>query len=79
MPCLKNGFCPVDTTPKKITEEDGREISFVHKSRIHPKELHVNVTKPGQKKPSKKTVRVDQKQMVYYSEKYAKNNGLTEK
>ena len=64
---------------EKITEEDGREISFVHKSRIHPKELHVNVTKPGQKKPSKKTVRVDQKQMVYYSEKYAKNNGLTEK
>ncbi len=57
---------------EKITEEDGREISFVHKSRIHPKELHVNVTKPGQKKPSKKTVRVDQKQMVYYSEKYAK-------
>lgn len=54
-------------------DEDGKEkISFMHKSRIHPKELHVNVTKPGQKKPAKKTVRVDQKQMVYYSEKYAK-------
>ena len=57
---------------EKITGEDGKEIGFIHKSRIYPKELHVNVTKPGQKKPSKKTVRVDQKQMVYYSEKYAK-------
>lgn len=57
---------------EKIIGEDGKEIYFIHKSRIHPKELHVNVTNPGQKKPSKKTVRVDQKQMVYYSEKYAK-------
>ncbi len=56
---------------EKLTE-DGVEITFKHKSRIFPKELHVNVTKPGSKKPAKKTVRVDQKQMVYYSEKYAK-------
>lgn len=56
----------------KIKDEDGNKVSFKHKSRIYPKELHVNVTKPGQKKPSKKTVRVDQKQMAYYSEKYAK-------
>lgn len=47
-------------------------VQFKHKSRIHPKELHVNVTNPGSKKPSKKTVKVDQKQMAYYSEKYAK-------
>ena len=53
-------------------KDGGREILFQHKSRIYPKELHVNVTKPGCKKPSKKTVRVDQKQMAYYSEKYAK-------
>lgn len=52
--------------------EDGTEITFHHKSRIYPKELHVNVTKPGSNKPVKKTVKVDQKQMVYYSEKYAK-------
>ena len=52
--------------------DDGDEVSFRHKSRIYPKELHVNVTKPGQKKPVKKTVKVDQKQMVYYSEKYAR-------
>ena len=55
----------------KVSDGD-KEISFKHKSRIHPKELHVNVTTPGQKKPAKKTVSVDQKQMVYYSEKYAK-------
>lgn len=56
----------------KVLDDEGHEITFKHKSRIHPKELHVNVTKPGQKKPAKKAVTVDQKQMVYYSEKYAK-------
>ena len=56
----------------KITDDDGKEISFLHKSRIHPKQLNVNVTVPGQKQPKKKTVTIDQKQMVYYSEKYAK-------
>ena len=56
----------------EIQNEHGEKITFTHKSRIHPKELHVNVTKPGQKNPVKKTVKVDQKQMVYYSEKYAK-------
>ena len=53
-------------------DDDGEKITFKHKSRIYPKELHVNVTKPGSKKPAKKSVKVDQKQMVYYSEKYAK-------
>ena len=56
----------------KITDDEGNKITFKHKSRIFPKELHVNVTKPGQKKPVKKKVVVDQKQLVYYSEKYAK-------
>lgn len=56
----------------KVPDDEGKEILFKHKSRIHPKELHVNVTRPGSKKKSKKTVTVDQKQMVYYSEKYAK-------
>ena len=56
----------------EIVDEDGEKIIFKHKSRIYPKELHVNVTKPGSKKPAKKSVKVDQKQMVYYSEKYAK-------
>ena len=55
-----------------LKDEDGNKITFTHKSRIFPKELHVNVTKPGSKKPAKKKVTVDQKQMVYFSEKYAK-------
>ena len=57
---------------EKIKNDEEQEIVFKHKSRIHPKDLHVNVTKPGNKKKSKKTVSIDQKQMVYYSEKYAK-------
>lgn len=56
----------------KVSSKDGNPVAFLHKSRIHPKELQVNVTKPGQKKPAKKKVVADQKQMVYYSEKYAK-------
>lgn len=52
--------------------EDGDTVTFIHKSRIYPKELNVNVTVPGQKKKKKKTIVVDQKQMVYYSEKYAR-------
>lgn len=56
----------------EIQDEDSEKITFTHKSRVHPKELHVNVTKPDRKKPVKKNVKVDQKQMVYYSEKYAK-------
>ncbi len=59
-------------TADKLTDNEGKEITFKHKSRIHPKELHVNVTKPGQKKPLKKTVSIDQKQMAYYSKEYAK-------
>lgn len=57
---------------EKVEDEDGGMVTFTHKSRIHPRELHVNVTKPGQKKPVKTKVVVDQKQMAYYSEKYAK-------
>ena len=56
---------------EKLKDEEGNKITFVHKSRIHPKILHVNLTVPDQKKKKKKDVSVDQKQMVYYSEKYA--------
>lgn len=55
-----------------LKDEYGNKITFVHKSRIHPKTIHVNLTVPGQKKKKKKEVSIDQKQMVYYSEKYAK-------
>lgn len=55
---------------EKFTDETGRTITFTHKSRIHPKTLHVNITCGDVRK--KKDVPVDQKQMAYYSEKYAK-------
>lgn len=57
---------------EKLKDDDGNEVTFTHKSRIHPKTLQVNVTVPGQKKKKKKSVSIDQKQMAYYSEKYAK-------
>lgn len=57
---------------EKLKDDDGSEVTFTHKSRIHPKTLQVNVTVPGQKKKKKKSVSIDQKQMAYYSEKYAK-------
>lgn len=59
---------------EKFTDETGREITFTHKSRVHPKTLHVNVECGGVKK--KKEVIVDQKQMAYYSEKYARKQRM---
>lgn len=61
-----------DYKTEKLTDDDGREVTFTHKSRIHPKTIQVNTTVPGQKKKRKKHVSIDQKQMAYYSEKYAK-------
>ena len=69
---FKKWVLEADYHTDKITDNDGNTVTFRHKSKIFPKELHVNVTKPGRKKPLKKTVTIDQKQMVYYSEKYAK-------
>lgn len=68
---LSNGY-----HADKLKDDDGNEIVFTHKSRIHPKKLQVNLTIPGSKKKKKKTVSIDQKQMVYYSEKYAKKQRL---
>lgn len=64
---LKGGY-----KTEKFTDENGRDLAFTHKSRIHPKTIQVNVTVPGQKKKKKKSVSIDQKQMAYYSEKYAR-------
>lgn len=61
-----------DYKTEKLTDDDGREVTFTHKSRIHPKTIQVSVTVPGRKKKKKKSVSIDQKQMAYYSEKYAK-------
>lgn len=58
----------------KIINEDGYEIIFKHKSRVFPKTMHITredkgLTKSGNKR--KQDICVDQKQMVYYSQKYA--------
>ena len=58
----------------KIIDEDGNEIIFKHKSRIYPKKMYVTrddkgLTKNRNKK--RQSITVDQKQMVYYSQKYA--------
>lgn len=58
-----------------IKNDFGEDIKFKHKSRIYPKELKVNVTDLDGN-PTVKTVVVDQKQMVYYSEKYAKKQAM---
>ena len=63
-------------TADTVADDDGNEIKFRHKSRIYPKEIQVNVSVPGQKKKKKKKVKIDQKQMVYYSEKYAKKQRM---
>ena len=57
----------------KIKDNDN-EITFVHKSRIYPKTMYVVredkcKTKGGN--PVREKILVDQKQMVYYSQKYA--------
>lgn len=55
----------------KLKDDSGEEFPFIHKSRIYPKTLNVSLTVPGRKKKKKEAVSIDQKQMVYYSEKYA--------
>ena len=54
--------------------ENNKEIKFIHKSRIYPKKMYITrddlgLTDKGNKR--KQCITVDQKQMVYYSQKYA--------
>ena len=42
---LKGGY-----KTEKFTDVDGRELTFIHKSRLHPKTIQVNVTVPGRRK-----------------------------
>lgn len=56
-----------DYITDKFLDEDNNEITFIHKSRIFGKE--VQIIRDG-KRTNKATVY--QKQMVYYSEKYAR-------
>ena len=71
---FKNWILKDDYIIDKILDDDGNVIIFKHKSRIYPKKMYVTrndkgLTKNGNKK--KQTILVDQKQMVYYSQKYA--------
>ena len=64
-----------DYTIDTFNGDNDEIITFKHKSRVYPKKMYVirddkGKTKSGNK--VKETTIVDQKQMVYYSEKYAK-------
>lgn len=67
---LSGGY-EIDT----LTNDEGEDVVFKHKSRIYPKELNLSVTTRNGK-PKKQKVTVDQKQMVYYSEKYARKQAI---
>lgn len=71
---FKNWVLSGDYKIDKIIDDDDNEIIFKHKSRVYPKKMYITrddkgLTKNGNKK--KQTILVDQKQMVYYSQKYA--------
>ena len=71
---FKNWILSGDYKIDKIIDDQGNEIIFKHKSRIYPKKMYITrddkgLTKSGNKK--KQSITVDQKQMVYYSQKYA--------
>lgn len=71
---FKNWVLSNDYKIDKIIDDEGNEIIFKHKSRIYPKKMYITrddkgLTKSGNKK--KQSITVDQKQMVYYSQKYA--------
>ena len=59
-----------DDSESRYADEDGK-VRFRHKSRIHPRDIHITLH-DQYGKPHKKKVTIDQKQMVYYSAKYAK-------
>ena len=56
------------------TDDNGEEVKFIHKSRVYPKKMRVVRDDLGKTKSGNDKVQyitVDQKQMVYYSQKYA--------
>ena len=55
-------------------EQENKKIKFIHKSRIYPKKMYITRTDKGLTKNGNKIkewIEVDQKQMVYFSQKYA--------
>jgi len=57
-------------------DQDGNRIVFIHKSRIERRKLKVSQTDPTTDITKKKSVTIDQKQMAYYSQKYADKQKL---
>jgi transposase len=57
-----------------LKDENNKDIKFIHKSRIYPKKMKIVRDDKGKTKSGNDKVQyieVDQKQMVYYSQKYA--------
>lgn len=72
----KNDYIKTKITDKETDDDTlDDDLVFIHKSRIHPKSISVDyVNKNG--KTVKRKITVDQKQLVYYSSKYAKKQKL---
>ena len=72
----KDDYIKTKITDKETDDDTVDDnLVFIHKSRIYPKSIAVDyVNKKG--KTVKRKVTVDQKQLVYYSSKYAKKQKL---
>ena len=72
----KDDYIKTKITDKETDDDTvDDDLVFIHKSRIYPKSITVDyVNKNG--KTVKRKVTVDQKQLVYYSSKYAKKQKL---
>lgn len=72
----KDDYIKTKITDKETDDDTvDDDLVFIHKSRIYPKSIAVDyVNKNG--KTVKRKVTVDQKQLVYYSSKYAKKQKL---
>lgn len=71
---FKSWVLKEDYITEKIKDDNGKEIIFKHKSRIYPKKIYVVREDKGKTKNGndiRESILVDQKQMVYYSQKYA--------
>lgn len=57
-----------------LIDDNAEEVTFIHKSRVYPKKMRIVRDDKGKTKNGNDKVQyitVDQKQMVYYSQKYA--------
>lgn len=57
-----------------LIDDNAEEVTFIHKSRVYPKKMQIVRDDKGKTKNGNDKVQyitVDQKQMVYYSQKYA--------